>query len=114
MLRIKQLRNEFDMSQRALAAKLNCSQKAVDLWEKGITEPKADIVIALANIFECTSDYLLGREDDVGSVNVMRELSENEKEILAVYSKLSKQAQAELINFGRYLETKQYSQPNNK
>ena len=106
MLRIKQLRNEFNMSQRALAAKINCSQKAVDLWEKGITEPKADIVIALANVFECTCDYLLGREDDLGSVNVMRELSESEKEILGVYAKLDKKEQAELLNYGRYLSAK--------
>ena len=106
MLRIKQLRNEFNMSQRTLAAKINCSQKAVDLWEKSVTEPKADVVIALANVFECTCDYLLGREDDLGSVNVMRELSETEKEILGVYSKLDKKGQAELINYGRYLATK--------
>ena len=106
MLRIKQLRNEFNISQRALAAKINCSQKAIDLWEKGITEPKADIVVALANIFECSCDYLLGREDDLGSVNVMRELSESEKEILGVYAKLDKKEQAELINYGKYLATK--------
>ena len=106
MLRIKQLRNELNMSQRALAVKLNCSQKAVDLWEKGITEPKADVVVALANVFECTCDYLLGREDDLGNVNVMRELSESEKEILGVYCKLDKKEQAELINYGKYLATK--------
>lgn len=106
MRRLKQLRNECNMSQRALAAKINCSQKAVDLWEKGVTEPKADVVVALANVFECTCDYLLGREDDVGSVNVMRELSESEKEILAIYARLDKKEQAELINYGKYLSTK--------
>ncbi len=106
MLRIKQLRKEFNMSQRALAAKINCSQKGIDAWEKGITAPKADVVVALANVFECTCDYLLGREDDLGSVNVMRELTESEKEVLEVYSKLDKKGQAELINYGRYLATK--------
>ncbi|MDE5943451.1 MAG: helix-turn-helix domain-containing protein [Clostridia bacterium] len=106
MLRIKQLRNEANLSQRALAAKINCSQKSVDLWEKGITEPKADIIVALANVFECTCDYLLEREDDLGSVNVMRELSESEKEILGIFDKLDKKGQAELANYGRYLATK--------
>ena len=106
MLRIKQLRQESDMSQRALAAKLNCSQKAIDLWEKGLTEPKADVIIALANVFECSADFILGREDDFGRVNVMRELSEGEKEILELYSKLDKSNRDETKNFMRYLLSK--------
>ena len=94
------------MSQRALAAKLNCSQKAIDLWEKGLTEPKADVIIALANVFECSADFILGREDDFGRVNVMRELSEGEKEILELYSKLDKSNRDETKNFMRYLLSK--------
>ncbi|MDE6597828.1 MAG: helix-turn-helix domain-containing protein [Clostridia bacterium] len=106
MLRIKQLRAESNMSQRALAVKLNCSQKAIDLWEKGITEPKADVVIALANIFECSADFILGREDDFGRVNVMRELSEGEKEFLELYSKLDKPGRDEAKNYIKYLISK--------
>ena len=87
MLRIKQLRLENDMSQRALAAKIKSSQKAVDLWEKGLTEPKAEIVIALADVFECSADYLLGREDEFGNVTVVREITENERKLLSAYSK---------------------------
>jgi len=103
MLRIKQLRQENNMSQRTLAAKINSSQKAVDLWEKGITEPKAGIIIALADVFECSADYILGREDDMGNVNVMRELSEDEKELLLLYSKLEKKERGEIKNFARFL-----------
>lgn len=106
MHRIKQLREENNLSQRALALKIHASQKAVCFWEQGMSEPSAAFIVALANVFECTCDYLLGREDDLGSVNVMRELTENEKEVLEVYSKLDKKGQAELINYGRYLATK--------
>lgn len=106
MYRIKQLREERNLSQRALALKIHANQKTVNLWERGISEPSAAFIVALANVFECTCDYLLGREDDLGSVNVMRELSESEKEVLEVYSKLDKKAQAEMINYGRYLATK--------
>ena len=81
MLRLKQLRTENNMSQRALAKKINVSQKAIDLWEKEITEPKSSIIILLSNVFECSADYLLGRGDDFGTVNVMRDLSDEEKQI---------------------------------
>ena len=106
MLRIKQLRLENNLSQRALAAKIQSSQKAIDLWEKGITEPKAGIVIALADAFECSADYLLGREDDFGSVNVLRGVSESERQILELYAKLDKKERDELADYTRYLLSK--------
>lgn len=106
MLRLKQLRLENNMSQRALDAKIKSSQKAIDLWEKGITEPKASVIVALANVFECTADYLLGREDDLGNVNVMRDLSEGEKEALAVFGKLDKAQRRELLSYAGYLTEK--------
>jgi len=106
MLRIKQLRQEYHLSQRALAAKINVSQKAIDLWENGITEPKASIIARLADAFECTADYIMGREDDMGNVNVMRELSDGEKELLSCFSALDKRERAELMNYCRYLTTR--------
>lgn len=107
MLRIKQLRKEHNLTQRELAKRLNVSQKAIDLWEKGITEPKAGIVSALADMFSCTGDYILGREDELGNVNVMRDLTENEQYVLKLHSRLNKQNQAEWLNFANYLIEKQ-------
>ena len=106
MLRIKQLRVESSISQRVLAKKLGCSQKAIDLWEKGITEPKAGIVMALADIFECSADYILGREDEIGNVEVMRDLSSEEKELLLLFSKLNTQQKSEWLNFANFMITK--------
>lgn len=106
MLRIKQLRLENDMSQRALAAKIKSSQKAVDLWEKGLTEPKAEIVIALADVFECSADYLLGREDEFGNITVVREITENERKLLSAYSKLEEKEREFLCDYINYLINK--------
>ena len=100
MLRLKQLRTENNMSQRALAKKINVSQKAIDLWEK---EPKSSIIILLSNVFECSADYLLGRGDDFGTVNVMRDLSDEEKQILSNFSKLGKKQRGELESYLGYL-----------
>lgn len=103
MLRLKQLRTENNMSQRTLAKKINVSQKAIDLWEKEITEPKSSIIILLSNVFECSADYLLGRGDDFGTVNVMRDLSDEEKQILSDFSKLGKKQRGELESYLGYL-----------
>lgn len=106
MIRIRQLRHEHGLSQRELADKIGVSQKAIDLWEKELTEPKASAVIGLADIFGCTADYLLGREDEFGNVNVMCELSGGERQALDAYARLDKQQRNEWLNFAAFLAQK--------
>lgn len=86
---LKELRTENNLSQSALAAKINCSQKIIDYWEKGSSEPTAHFIVALADFFGVSCDYLLGREDDFGAINSCNNLTLNESELLSVYRSLS-------------------------
>lgn len=106
MYRITQLREERGLSQRALAKKIGASPKAVNFWESGTVEPSAKFICALADEFEVTCDYLLAREDDLGNVNVMRELDENERHLLALYAKLSPKQREETVDFINFLLSK--------
>ncbi len=63
MERIKELRQEKGFSQTTLAKAIGVSQKAIDYWERGVNEPKASYILALADFFEVSTDYLLGRKD---------------------------------------------------
>lgn len=103
MLRIKSLRKENNLSQRALAQKIGSSQKAVDYWEKGISEPTAGFIVALADFFGCSTDYLLSREDDYGNININSELSEAENYLLARYRSLPQERKAEFVHFAEFL-----------
>lgn len=103
MLRIYSLRKEHNLSQRALAQKIGSSQKSVDYWEKGKSEPTSGFIIAIADCFGCTTDYLLGREDDYGNVNINSDLSESEVYLLARFNGLSAERKNELIRFAEFL-----------
>ncbi len=105
MNRIKSLRLEHDMSQRALAAAVKCSQKSVDYWEKGLSEPTAGFICALADCFACSADYLLGREDDFGVVRIEGGLTEDERKLLHGFSALSKPRRQELLNYLEFILT---------
>lgn len=61
--RIKELRLEKGMTQAQLGAAIGVSQKAVDYWERGVNEPKASYIFKLAQIFDVSSDYLIGLKD---------------------------------------------------
>lgn len=59
--RIKELRSELVLTQSQLAKAVGVSQKAVDYWERGINEPKATYICRMAEFFNVSADYLLGR-----------------------------------------------------
>lgn len=61
--RIKELRLEQGVSQSTLGNSIGVSQKAVDYWERGVNEPKASYIVKLADFFNVSSDYLLGRKE---------------------------------------------------
>lgn len=61
--RIQELRQEKNMSQKELAEKINVSDVAVSRWERGTRIPSAESLLLLANFFNISADYLLGRID---------------------------------------------------
>lgn len=59
--RIRDLRKQKRMSQTELAKSAEVSQTTVTAWETGKAEPSSSAVAKLADIFNVTTDYLLGR-----------------------------------------------------
>lgn len=66
--RIKELRLEKELTQSELANAIHTSQRNVGRWENGENEPTASFLIALADFFKVSVDYLLCREDEFGNV----------------------------------------------
>lgn len=59
--KIRDLRKQKRMSQTELAKSAGVSQTTVTAWETGKAEPSSSAVARLADIFNVTTDYLLGR-----------------------------------------------------
>ena len=57
--KIIDLRKKRGLSQEDLAITLGVSRQAVSKWETGEAKPDTDKVIALAEYFEVTTDWLL-------------------------------------------------------
>lgn len=58
---IRDLREDNNMTQRQIAAKLDMPQSQYCRYEQGYRDIPTDILIALADIFDTSTDYLLGR-----------------------------------------------------
>lgn len=61
--RIKLLRKQYGYTQDALAKKLSVKQNTISNWESGKTEVDNESIFALCELFDVTTDYLLGRTD---------------------------------------------------
>ena len=61
--RIKELRKEFGLSQVDLAAQMEVTKQTISNWENENIQPSIDMLVALANVFNVTTDYLLGLDD---------------------------------------------------
>lgn len=60
---LKKLREDKGLSQYALAPILNVSQSTIGNWEAGSRIPDTTMLCKLADYFNVTVDYLLGREN---------------------------------------------------
>lgn len=57
---IKNLREDHDLTQKDLASKLNIHVKTLYRYETGDSEPSLSEIIALAKIFNVSTDYICG------------------------------------------------------
>lgn len=60
--RIAALRREAGLSQAELAGRLQVSPSAIGMYEQGRREPSAQTLVAMAQIFGVSTDYLLTGE----------------------------------------------------
>ena len=61
MNRIRDLREDMDMRQSDLAAATGIDQRTISNYETGKTSPDAYALIKLADFFDVSIDYLVGR-----------------------------------------------------
>ena len=62
--RIRELREDHDLTQQALADMLGMKQPQYFRYEQGYRDIPTDILIQLADFYKTSVDYLLGRTDD--------------------------------------------------
>ena len=89
-LRIKELREELQLTQKEVAEKIDNVQRNVSNWENGTSEPDCENLIKLAELFGVSVDELLGREraavpPEVGDrrlLRAIRKLNDGQREAL--------------------------------
>ncbi|MBQ7860984.1 MAG: helix-turn-helix transcriptional regulator [Clostridia bacterium] len=61
--RIRDLREDSDMTQQQVADYLKMKQPQYNRYEKGYRDIPSDVLIALADLYNTSTDYILERTD---------------------------------------------------
>lgn len=98
--KISKLRQEYNLNKEELANRLGYGKSIITYWEKNERTPNAQAIIALADFFQVSADYLLGRSDDY-SVNTISssDLSDDQQYIVSEYNKLSSTDKQKIVNY---------------
>ena len=66
--KLKELRWKYNLTQKAVAEKLNVSPSIISSYEVGERTPSLENILVLARLYHCTTDYLLGNDAQVSQI----------------------------------------------
>ena len=69
MKNLKLLRKQHNLSQKEIGNIFHASQNTVSQWENGTRKPSYDIIQEIADYFDVSVDYLLGRQEHLPELN---------------------------------------------
>ena len=97
------LRKEKKLSQKQVASDLNISQALLSHYEKGIRECGLDFLIKIADYYNVSTDYLLGRTPEryIDITDISDEMTKTKKEAVSqiVNKKLIQNTQGVLYDY---------------
>lgn len=99
MENLKKLRKSKNLLQSDIANTLGISKATYSTYEIGTRTPPADMLCKLADYFNVTTDYLLGRTSD----NIFENSYIPKSEIQEVYDELDELEQAQVLSFAQTL-----------
>lgn len=104
---LKTARKKSGKTQKEVADSLGVGQSTYKNYECGLREPNGDTIVALANLFGVTTDYLLGGqpaetlEDTIKRLAKQYQMTDAQRGIAAAYFYMDKENREKLLEIVR-------------
>lgn len=102
--RVFYLLKQQNLTQTQLANSLNTATSTINGWKNNNRNPSSEYIIPICEFFNVSTEYLLtGKESTQQNTN----LTENEEEMLSLFSQLSEREQLKtILKLEQYIENK--------
>lgn len=102
-VRLRLLLENYNISQKDLAERIGVTRQAINTYTLGTTVPDIDRLVQIADFFNVSYDYLLGKSlsekrENIGIVNELG-LSDEAIQTLKHYRQLQLEGQSDKINY---------------
>ena len=87
---LRELRNKRKLTQEEVATSLGMSRSAYNLIENGKRKPDFYSILKMAELFNTSTDYILGNTRDPRSISELKNLPQGYSEIDLIYDELEK------------------------
>lgn len=91
------LRHEHKMTQQELADKIGVSRGTIGMYEIGKRDPDTETLIKIANVFNVTTDQLLGRTDTPSPVDKITDSVSDDPELAKFWDELKEREDLQLL-----------------
>ena len=110
MLKIKELRTEKGLTQKKLAEKINSTDKNIWAYENSGVIPPLETLIKLADVFDCSLEYLVGLTEEYNSTSIEQKspslLTPEEQNLLNDFRSLQRPERIQASEYVHYLANK--------
>ena len=104
--RLKELMNESNLTISDIAKKTELPRSTISSYINRKSIPSAIQLEELANLFNCTTDYLIGRSDDYVKPEIQTTLSYREQKLLKAFNLLEDDEKDKIIDDCEYFANK--------
>ena len=106
--RIRDLREDRDMTQAQMGRILACSQRVYSNYERGKRTPSLDVIMDLASFYKVPFTYFLNSEN-LDLIAASKEppvlpLTPPEQQLMDIYRSLSSERREQLVEFALFLQ----------
>lgn len=114
IFRLFELMEKTKTTQTQLAQAIGASQGNISDWKKGRSFPKSDVLAKIADYFDVSTDYLLGRTDDPspGTAPAAPDSDPLRSTLLENYDQLNQEGKEKLVDLsddmvssGKYIKS---------
>ena len=107
--KMRELRKKYGYTQEEVSQHLNIQRQTYSNYENATRTPPLDIIIALADLYHVSIDYLVcGSSLSVPTVPATPPLNNAEKKLVSEFSLLPEHSKKEVLHFIQF--KKQYSE----